>query len=172
VAEPPPIPPAYPAFDAPERLPEIWVAAWNRRDPETLAALFDEDAAFVNVTGLWWRSRAAILEAHRYGLSVIFNDSTLSLGRVTVKRLRDDVAVVHARMRLTGQTPLGDEPAPGPRTTIFSFVVHRAGGRWSCASAQNTDVTPGMETHLRGADGALRAVDYRARGGGQEAGGG
>ncbi len=141
-----------------------------RRDADALAALFDEDAEFVNVTGLWWHDREAIRRAHAYGLSVIFPDSTLTLQRVTVKRLRDDVAVVHARMRLTGQSPPGDQPAPGPRTTIFSFVVHRTAGGWRCASAQNTDVVPGMETHLRAADGTLRAVDYRrAEDGGRKA---
>ena len=161
MAAPPPIPPDYPAFDRPERLPEIWVAAWNRRDPETLAALFDADAEFVNVTGLWWHDRAAILRAHRYGLSVIFRDSTLSLLRVTVKRLRDDVAVVHAKMRLTGQTPVAGIAQPRARTTVFSFVVHRTDGRWSCASAQNTDVVPGMETNVVDDEGSFRSVDYR-----------
>lgn len=154
-------PPGYPPFDRPERLPEIWATAWNRRDADALAALFDEDAEFVNVTGLWWHDRAAIREAHRYGLEVIFNDSDLTVTRVTVKRLRDDVAVVHARMRLTGQTPLTEDERPQPRTTVFSFVVHQAAGRWSCASAQNTDVVPGRETNLAGVDGSFRAVDYR-----------
>jgi uncharacterized protein (TIGR02246 family) len=156
-------PPGYPPFDRPERLPEIWETAWNRRDPDALAALFDEDAEFVNVTGLWWHDRAAIREAHRYGLEVIFNDSELRVTRVSVKRLRDDVAVVHARMRLTGQTPPAEGERPRPRTTLFSFVVHRTGGRWSCASAHNTDVVPGMETNLAGSDGTFRAVDYRRR---------
>ena len=161
MADPLPIPPDYPDLDAPERLPEIWVAAWNRRDPDTLAALFDSDAEFVNVTGLWWHDRDAIREAHRYGLTVIFPDSTLKLGRVTVKRLRDDVAVVHARMRLTGQTPIDGVEQPGPRTTLFSFVVHRTDGQWRCASAHNTDIVPGKETHLADDAGRLRPVDYR-----------
>ncbi len=153
----------YPAFDQPERLPEIWALAWNRRDPETLAALFDEDAEFVNVTGLWWHDRAAILKAHRYGLDVIFNASEITLRRVTVKWLRDDVAVVHATMRLTGQTPIAEVARPGPRTTIFSFVVHRTDGRWRCASAQNTDIVPGQETHIVDDAGRFGSVDYRSR---------
>ena len=152
----------YPPLDRPERIPEVWAAAWNRRDPETLASLFDEEAEFVNVVGLWWHDRASILKAHRYGLEVLFNESTLTLGRVTVKRLRDDVAVVHARMRLTGQTPVGEVERPGARTTVFSFVVHQTGGRWSCASAHNTDVVPGMETNVVDERGAFGSADYRS----------
>ena len=66
-------------------------------------------------------------------------------------------------MRLTGQTPVGEVAAPGTRTTIFSFVVYRTGDRWSCASAQNTDVVPGKETHIVDDTGAFGSVDYRTR---------
>ena len=157
------MPHAYTPFERPEDIATIWVEAWMRRDADALAALFDEDAEFVNVTGLWWHNREAIRKAHAYGLAVIFNESTLTLRRVTVKWLRDDVAVVHARMHLTGQTPFGDVERPQARTTVFSFVVHRTDDGWRCASAPNTDVVPGMETHLAGADGTFRAVDYRQR---------
>ena len=153
----------YPPFDAPERIAELWALAWNRRDADALAALFDEDAEFVNVVGLWWHDREAIRNAHRYGLDVIFPESELTVGRVTVKRLRDDVAVVHARMRLVGQSPIGAVEQPGARTTIFSFVVHRTGATWSCASAQNTDIVPGKDTHLVDDAGRFGAVDYRQR---------
>ena len=34
----------------------------------------------------------------------------------------------------------------------------------SCASAQNTDIVPGMETNIIGDDGQLRSVNYRNRG--------
>ena len=154
---------SYPAFDRPERIAELWALAWNQRDANRLAALFDEDAEFVNVVGLWWHDREAIRKAHRYGLDIIFNASELTVRRVTVKWLRDDVAVVHARMRLTGQTPIGEVEQPGPRTTVFSFVVHRTEDGWSCASAQNTDVVPGKETHIVDDAGAFGSADYRAR---------
>ena len=150
--------------DGPERIPAAFVDAWNRRDADAIAALFDEDAEFVNVTGLWWHDREAIRRAHAYGLERIFNRSTLRLGVVRVKWLAPDIAVVHARMTLSGQTPVGDVARPGPRTNIFSFVVHRttAGGR--CASAHNTDVVPGRETNVVDDDGRLRSADYRDRG--------
>lgn len=153
---------AYSPLDRPEHVPRVFVEAWNRRDPETLAAIFDEDAEFVNVVGLWWHDRTAIERAHAYGLTRIFDQSTLKLGRVKVKRLSEDIAVVHARMRLRGQTPVGEVERPQARTTIFSFVVHRTPEGWRCASAQNTDVVPGAETNVIDASGRFRAVDYRA----------
>ena len=151
----------YSPRDRPESIPTVFVEAWNRRDPDTLASLFDEDAEFVNVTGLWWHSREAIRKAHAYGLTRIFDRSTLRLGTVRVKRLADDVAVVHARMTLEGQTPVDGVASPGTRTNVFSFVVHRTPEGWSCASAHNTNVVPGRETNVVDDEGRLRSVDYR-----------
>lgn len=115
-------------LDTPESIPRRFVEAWNARDADAIADLFDEDAEFVNVTGLWWHDREAIRRAHAYGLQRIFNESMLRLRAVRVKILSDTIAVVHARMSLSGQTAVGDEPAPGARTNIFSFVVHKRGG--------------------------------------------
>lgn len=153
----------YPPLDRPERIVDIWVDAWNRRDPEKLASLFDEDAEFVNVTGLWWHDRASIFKAHNYGLSVIFNESTLRAMRVRVKWLSDDIAIVHAKMRLSGQTPTTEVEHPGVRRNIFSFVVHRTPEGWRCASAQNTDVVPGTDTNVVDEGGRIRPVSYRER---------
>ena len=39
----------------PEAAIERFAAAWNSRDAAALAALFDDDADFVNVVGIRWR---------------------------------------------------------------------------------------------------------------------
>lgn len=152
-----------PNIDRPESLPEAFVDAWNRRDPDGLAALFDEDAEFVNVTGLWWHDRESIRKAHAYGLAHIFNESTLRIGAMRTKRLSDDIAVVQVRMVLSGQTPVGGVTSPGTRRTVFSFVVHRTAEGWRCAVAHNTDIVPGMETNVVDEGGNLRGVDYRKK---------
>src|SRR5690606_11607047 len=129
------------------------VEAWALRDAEKLASLFDEDAEFVNVTGLWWHDREAIRKAHAYGFERIFATSTLRLVQLRVKRLADDIAIVHAKLRLDGQTAAPGDTQPAPRNTILSFVVHRVADGWRCASAQNTDIVPGMETNVVDPDG-------------------
>src|SRR5690606_17141392 len=47
----------------PDEIPLLFADAWNARDPDALASLFDEDAEFVNVTGRWWHDRAAVRSA-------------------------------------------------------------------------------------------------------------
>jgi len=151
----------HPVAAGPEQIPSLFADAWNRRDPDSLASLFEADAEFVNVTGLWWHDRASIRKAHAYGLERIFNASTLSIDETRVKHLSPDVAVVHARMTLSGQTPIGKIRRPGSRTNVFSFVAHCVGGGWLCASAHNTDVVPHMETNIVDDEGAFRAANYQ-----------
>lgn len=146
----------------PEQIPALFVEAWNERDPDRIASLFDEGAEFVNVTGRWWHGRASIRNAHAYGLERMFNESTLTADEVRVKHLSDAVAVVHARLNLSGQTAIGSIKRPGSRTKIVSFVVHRVGETWLCASAQDTDVVPQMDTNVIDDDGSLRAANYQS----------
>lgn len=153
-----------PVVDAPELIPLRFADAWNGRDADGIAALFDDDADFVNVVGLWWHDREAIRRAHAYGLARIFQHSTLRVGTVRVKRLSDDIAVVHARLHLAGQTAVDGIDRPGARTNIFTFVVHRTADGWRCAAAQNTDVVPGAETNVVDEQGRRWAVDYRRDG--------
>jgi uncharacterized protein (TIGR02246 family) len=145
----------------PEQIASLFAEAWNKRDPDALASLFEDDAEFVNVTGLWWHDRPSIRKAHAYGLERIFNESKLSVDETRVKRLSDDVVVVHARMTLSGQSPIGKIERPGSRMTVFSFVARRVGDQWLCAAAHNTDVVPQMETNVVDDDGAFRAANYQ-----------
>lgn len=152
----------------PGRIADLWIDAWNDRAADRLASLFEADAEFVNVTGLWWHDREAIRQAHAYGFDTIFGASTIRLleRRVTWLVGRPDgdgtaACVVHAKMKLEGQSAVGDVEAPGVRRNLFSFVVRRSDDRWTCASAHNTDVVPGAETNVVGPDGTMQSVSYR-----------
>ena len=145
----------------PEDLPEKWAEAWNQRDAVALANLFTEDAEFVNVVGLWWHNREAIWKAHEYGLRMIFNESYLTIRKTTRKDIATDVAIVHSRMKLTGQTSIGGIKQPADRMNVFSFVMKKEDKGWVCVSAHNTDIIPGMETNIVNEKGEMRSVDYR-----------
>ncbi|MEM9795968.1 MAG: SgcJ/EcaC family oxidoreductase [Pseudomonadota bacterium] len=142
----------------PDDFVPAFTAAWMARDGDALAALFAEDADFVNVVGIWWEDRAAIAKAHSYALESFFADTRLVAGRIKRRDL-GDVTILHARMSLSGQrAPDGTEA--GSRTTILTFVLQRRPEGWTCVSAQNTDVVPGAETQLS-QRGTLSPEDYR-----------
>lgn len=138
---------------SPEEIPGLFARAWNDRNADALASLFDEDAEFVHVSGLCWHDRESIRKAHHDALQRLVDKSTLVPAETKVKLLSPEVAVVHSRMTLAGVEPEG-AARNGGRTTIMSFVVHRAGDRWRCASAHNTDVAAGAAGSNAGVVGA------------------
>jgi len=145
---------------SPEDIPVLFARAWNDRDSDAIASLFDEDASFVNADGRVWHDRVSIREAHASRSDRPVNKSTVVTGETKVKLLSPEFAVVHARMTLSGEEPAGANTPPGQGTTIVSFVVHRAGERWRCASAQNTNVIPHPEPHVVKEAGGLGYANY------------
>lgn len=149
--------------ESPEQIPALFAQAWNERKAENIANLFVEDAEFVNVVGLWWHNREAIWKAHEYGLRVIFKDSTVEVRRVKTRLLSQDIALVHARMRLSGQTAHSGIQSPGVRQNLFSLIAQKKPQGWVCISAHNTDIVPGKETNLVDESGKMQSVDYRKK---------
>jgi len=151
---------SYKVAKEPEEIPALFVEAWMNRDADFLASLFAEDAEFVNVVGLWWHNQEDIRKAHSYGFDKIFGDSNLRLMETSVKNLTDDIAEVHARMRLKNQTPSKNDEPTSIRQNMFSFVVKKLTDKWICESAHNTDIIPGTDTNLVDKDGMLNSVKY------------
>ncbi len=139
-----------------EDLPAEIAAAWNAGDASQFAALFADDADFVNVVGLWWEKRRAIEKAHAYGFERIFANARMTVERVKTRRLAPTVCVVHFRWAMDGQTAPDGSPA-GRRQGIMSLVAERDAGAWLIVSAQNTDIVEGVDTHVVSADGRSTA---------------
>jgi uncharacterized protein (TIGR02246 family) len=142
----------------PSDVPALFARAWNARDPDALASLFDGDAEYVNETGLCWHGRESIRKGHAARLQDVDHSPMLTADDTNVKLLLPEIAVVHARMTLSPDAAAGPVPS-APRTTIVTFVVHRVGERWLCAYAHNTDVIPSMETRVIDEAGAFRSGD-------------
>jgi len=118
-----------------------FVDDWNRHDMKSFANLFAEDADFVNVIGLWWHGRAEIHKAHEAIHATRMKNSKLVATETAVRVLRPDVAVVHVRWQLSGDTGIDGMSLP-LRQGILSFVTVSSGGQWLVSSAQNTDIVP------------------------------
>ena len=71
--------------------------AWNRYDSVSLAAVFAEDANFIQIFGGQLDGRAAIEAAHRHIFETIYKGSHASFVLRSIRFLRPDVAVVFAR---------------------------------------------------------------------------
>jgi uncharacterized protein (TIGR02246 family) len=119
-----------------------FVQAWNDHDIRAFAALFAEDAEFVNAIGLHWHGRAQIAAAQANNHATIFKESRLDNVRVRQRFLKPDVAVVHATWDLVGQRRRDGQAVP-PRAGLITMVLTKEGDAWPIAVFQNTDiVTP------------------------------
>jgi uncharacterized protein (TIGR02246 family) len=116
-----------------------FVQAWNRHDMPAFAALFAEDAEFVNAIGLQWHGRAQIETAQAHNHATIFRESHLDRVRVRQRFLTPEVAVVHATWDLAGQRRRDGQAVP-PRTGVITLVLTKNDGTWAIAVFQNTDV--------------------------------
>ncbi len=121
------------------------VTGWNTMDAELWAADFTEDSDFVNIIGMHFTDRAQNVARHAFLFETIFRGSTLEADVLRVRRLTDDVALVHTRFYLRGHSanpPGVENTEPGMLKTHISFVLHRIDGEWRIAAAQNTAIAP------------------------------
>ena len=121
------------------------VAGWNTMDAELWASDFTDDSEFVNIVGMHFTNRAQNVQRHAFLFESIFKGSTLAAEVLSVRRLTEDVALVHTRFSLSGHSanpPGVENTEPGVLRTHISFVLHRVDGVWRIAAAQNTALAP------------------------------
>ena len=114
--------------------------AWNKHDAHAYADLFAEDGDVVNVVAWWWKGRAEIESNLTRMFASIFRESILTFTEVDVRFLTPDIAIAHARWRMTGaRMPPG---LPEPREGLQSLTVQKSNGKWLIAAFQNTNYAP------------------------------
>jgi uncharacterized protein (TIGR02246 family) len=112
------------------------VAAWNAHDMSAFASLFWDDAAFVNVIGMYMHGREEIERHHEAMHASIFRNSTLDMHVEDARSPAPSVIVVHVASSLGA-----DERAPAEvRHAIMTLVIEQRNGEWMIAAAHNTDI--------------------------------
>jgi uncharacterized protein (TIGR02246 family) len=106
--------------------------AWNVHDMHAFADQFTDDGSFVNVNGSWLRNATQIEESHKVVHSTIFKASNAVITPAQVRLPQPDVAVVHAKWQITG-----DSRRPEPRDYVMTLVLRRQSGVWKVLAAQN-----------------------------------
>jgi len=126
-------------MNRPEDAPAAFAAAWNAHDMNALAALFHEDASFVNRFGHYVRGVEAIVELHRPIHETIYSDSDLQNDLIDIMPISDGAAVVHFWSRLT----TGPAHPAGPHAidTLILAVLTRRNENWRIQALENVTLT-------------------------------
>ena len=106
------------------------------------AALFAEDADFVDVFGNWLKGAGGIEQALSVRHETVFKDSRFTKKEVAIRVLTSDVAVVHAIWELSGAADSSGRPLP-PGFGVMTYVLSKVGRTdWRILAFQNTTVNP------------------------------
>lgn len=106
---------------------------------KTLAALFEEDADFVDVFGNWFKDRSAIEQALTQRHATVFKDSLFAEKDFAVRFVRPDLALVHSVIELSGATDRQGHQVP-PGLGVVTAVVQGVAGSWRIVALQNTTI--------------------------------
>ena len=115
--------------------------SWNAHDAHAYAQLYTRDADVVNVVGWHWRGRDELERKLGRGFGFIFARSRLTIGEISVRFLKPDVAVVHVQWTMTGALGPTGGAAP-PQRGIQTQVLLKQGGVWRIDAFQNTNAAP------------------------------
>ena len=125
-----------PRFDETEvrALYRQMLSGWNRRNPEIIADLFDDDGFAIGFDGSELEGRADIAATHKQ----IFADHQTGafVGKVRdVRFLNPEVAVLTA---VAGMVPPGQSDIDPDRNTVQTLVAVKRNHEWRVAVYQNT----------------------------------
>ena len=111
-----------------EKLATHMLGAWNRNDIESYDSAFSEDADFVDVAGRLFHGRDQIAAEHSRELEGQLKGTQLELEQMTVRFLRDGIAVVH----------IDTSSRPGNRRVAMTLVIAKENGAWRISAGQGT----------------------------------
>ena len=118
---------------------EAFVDSWNRHDMKMFAALFAEDADFVDVFGNWFKNRIAIEQALTQRHATVFKDSLFAEKDFAVRFVKPDLAIVHLVIDLSGAVDRQGHQIP-PGQGVITSVIHSMAGSWRIIALQNRTV--------------------------------
>lgn len=121
-------------------------AAWNSHNMKALDEVFREDAEFINVVGMHWRGRPAIIAAHAAFHATIFKDVGMKTDEIALRPLGADIVIaVVTQTQDTFTTPSGE--VVQKHQNKLSYVFTKAGGDWRIAHGQNVRIDDEAAKH-------------------------
>jgi uncharacterized protein (TIGR02246 family) len=116
--------------------------AWIKGDGKLWGEQFATDVDFTVWNGLYLKGREAITRSHTEIFNTIFKDEKLRHKVLSIRFLRDDVAVV----RTEASHVKKEEEFPSRPMVFPSYVMTKEKGRWQIVVFQNTKNEQAQET--------------------------
>ncbi|WP_396617475.1 SgcJ/EcaC family oxidoreductase [Lysobacter soli] len=111
---------------------------WNRHTMLEMRRIVTSDVDWVNVDAGWGRGAQQIVAGHERVHLTKFKNSVMTIEQVDVAMLRPDIALVHVRWSLRGDTNEDGSPR-APRSGLFTWVTIKDPEGWKIRASHNTN---------------------------------
>jgi|SRR5579862_1916913 len=116
--------------------------ALDHKDMKAYAELFADDADWINVVGMHWTGKAAVVKAHAVYLKTVFRDGGMSTGDMSIRAVTPDVAIVVVTEINNGGGILPDGSKAPPGSGRLTYVLVKRDGNWKITHGHNTSIDP------------------------------
>lgn len=123
----------------PEDIPLAFQIAWNNHDMKAFAALFHQDATFVNRFGHYVKGVDEIIALHQPIHDTIYSDSTLENELIDITPMSDDICISHFWSRLTAG--VAHPQGPHKIDTLILTVLTKKNNSWYIQALENVTLT-------------------------------
>lgn len=123
----------------PENIPLAFQIAWNNHDMKAFAALFHQDATFVNRFGHYVKGVDEIVALHQPIHETIYSDSELENELIDITPMSDDICISHFWSRLTAG--VAHPQGPHQIDTLILTVLIKKNNVWYIQALENVTLT-------------------------------
>ncbi len=117
-------------------------AAWNRHDMGALAELFTDDAHWINIVGMHWPGKTAVVTGHEAFHRTFFQTTDIELADVEIRAIAPGVAAAVLLLKVGPFTP-PDGVYRAESEDRLSLVLTKRDGRWRIAHGFPVICQPG-----------------------------
>jgi uncharacterized protein (TIGR02246 family) len=121
-----------------------YAEAWNRHDIAALADILTDDTDWINIVGMHWRGKAAVLKGHDVYHRTFFRDTALDFTDVDLRPITQDAVVAVVTIKVGDFTPPDGQPRIGTQDRLSLIIAKRSGG-WRIVHGHNTVIEPGAQ---------------------------
>ncbi len=119
-------------------------ASGNCHDMAALAELFADDAHWINIVGMHWPDKSAVVTGHEAFHRTFFQTTDIELADVDLRPIAADVAVAVVLLKVGSFTPPDGVHRPKSENRL-SLVLTRRDGRWHIVHGHNTVIDPAAQ---------------------------
>lgn len=120
--------------------------AWNGHAMDAMAALFTEDADWINIVGWWWRGLPEVKRGYIWIFEKLFMDTPFHIDSCSVRLVTPDAAIAVVTWRKGAFVTPDGKHIPESKDRM-SLVLVKRGARWLITSGHNTTIDAKAQNH-------------------------